>query len=534
MMRYLSGGPGVRILLCGCVLAFYALTLAQPITLVSADLGRHLKNGEIFVRTFSVPQGNYYSYTNPDFPFVNHHWGTGVVFYLIERLAGFDGLHVFSIAIGVATLAIFFAVAVAGGGFTATLLVSVLAAPLAASRAEVRPEAFSYFFAGFFFWVVWNYLEGRMTRRWLWALPPLMALWINLHVYFFFGFALMGLGIAEAAYRLLIQKRRDAGPRLRSLVVAGAVSCVAVFVNPAGLRGVLYPLTIFNNYGYRLLENQSVWFLDRVVGYPPSLYFKILFAALVAACGLYVARVARGREKLSLLPLVLAAGMSVIAWTAVRNFALFAYFAIPLIAIFCREDDTRNDLFSRRRAAVLSAAGILFVALFIVNPSFWDRYKAGGWGIGLRADATGVRNGAGAAEAADFVRREGIRGPVFNNYDIGGYLIYYLFPRERIFVDNRPEAYPASFFADVYIPMQEREDIWREQAARFNFEAVIFYWHDLTPWAQEFLGRRVSDPSWPAVYADGDIVIFARRGGVNQSVIDKYEIPRSAFQFTSG
>ena len=63
--------------------------------------------------------------------------------------------------------------------------------------------------------------------------------------------------------------------------------------------------------------------------------------------------------------------------------------------------------------------------------------------------------------AADFYKTNKIQGPIFNNYDIGGYLIFHLYP-EKIFVDNRPEAYPTSFFQDVYIPMQENNDIWKE------------------------------------------------------------------------
>src|SRR3990167_2163720 len=35
------------------------------------DLGRHLKLGEIIIKTGNVPRINLFSYTNPDFPFIN-------------------------------------------------------------------------------------------------------------------------------------------------------------------------------------------------------------------------------------------------------------------------------------------------------------------------------------------------------------------------------------------------------------------------------------------------------------------------------
>src|SRR5439155_19342363 len=36
-----------------------------------------------------------------------------------------------------------------------------------------------------------------------------------------------------------------------------------------------------------------------------------------------------------------------------------------------------------------------------------------------------------------------IQGPLLNNFNIGGYLIHYLFPQHRVYVDSRPEAYTA-------------------------------------------------------------------------------------------
>ena len=41
--------------------------------------------------------------------------------------------------------------------------------------------------------------------------------------------------------------------------------------------------------------------------------------------------------------------------------------------------------------------------------------------------------------SADFFKTENIKGSIFNNYDIGGYLIFNLFPNQKLFVDNRPE-----------------------------------------------------------------------------------------------
>ena len=77
--------------------------------------------------------------------------------------------------------------------------------------------------------------------------------------------------------------------------------------------------------------------------------------------------------------------------------------------------------------------------------------------------------------------------------------------------------------------MQERDEIWRLQLAKWDFQVIYFHRHDLTPWGQDFMIRRLDDPDWAPVFVDDYAIIFARRGGVNQAVIDRFALPRSIF-----
>src|SRR3989344_5465586 len=49
------------------------------------DLGRHIKLGEIIWQTKNVPKTNLFSYTNPDFPFINTHWLFEVLVYFFDQ-----------------------------------------------------------------------------------------------------------------------------------------------------------------------------------------------------------------------------------------------------------------------------------------------------------------------------------------------------------------------------------------------------------------------------------------------------------------
>jgi len=126
-------------------------------------------------------------------------------------------------------------------------------------------------------------------------------------------------------------------------------------------------------------------------------------------------------------------------------------------------------------------------------------------------------------EAAEFFKQEKISGPIFNNYDIGGYLIWNLYPQKKAFVDNRPEAYPDSFFSEVYKPMQEDPAIFEKIDQEYNFNAVFFYSHDITPWGINFLKAIKSNSAWAMVYSDDYAIIYLKRNETNKPLIDKYK-----------
>jgi len=487
----------------------YSLVVTTQINLVPVDLGRHLRNGALLVqaKNFAVLKENLYSFTYSDFPFLNHHWGSGVAFYLIQKLAGFKGLSFFFTLLSLATLGLFFDVARKTSSLVRAVWVLILIIPVLVSRSEIRPEAFSAFFSGLFFWLLWHYHQQKIKPQWLFLLPILEVFWVNLHIYFFLGPVVIGGFLLSN-----LRQRRALGFLALILFLSG----LACFLNPAGFKGALYPLNIFNGYSYPLFENQSVWFLDKVVQYPLNLYFKIVFALLILSWIYALIK----RSNFAIYYLLFTIFFSYLGWTAVRNFALFALFALPIITANLQNLHFKNLGSEVKIFLSLSVPTLALFLLFILNPSYWiTKIRPG---LGLMANN---------AQAADFFKKNQLRGPIFNNYDNGGYLIYYLYP-EKVFVDNRPEAYPSDFFQKTYIPMQEDNKKWQEEDQKYHFETIFFYRHDLTPWGQQFLVNRIGDGAWVPVYVDDWSIIFVKRTEKNKEIIKNFELPKGMFSIS--
>ncbi|MDP3661362.1 MAG: hypothetical protein Q8R17_00685, partial [bacterium] len=475
------------IILLLSLFSLYGFFLAHKIDLTTADLGRHIKNGEIMFQDTSVLSKNYYSYTNPDFPVLNHHFASGALFYFAHKLGGFPLVQLFFIFLSFAAFAVFLLAARGRAPWGIIGFAALLAIPLLGERTEIRPEVWSYLFAGLFFLI----LSRRIHTKALWLLPLFEIFWVNTHIYFLLGPLLVGAFLVEA----LLQKRATF---LRLLAVFGA-TLGAMLINPFGYRAITEALTIFQNFGYRLAENQTVWFLRALGARDPNFwFFQIALALLVLS---YFILFFKNRRAFRPAHFFVACGIGTLAVLAVRNLALFGLFFIPLFSENLQQifkDKIKSGTLAA--AAAWSAAAAFFLCVLFGFPRAFPYWRT--FGIGLEK---------GNNAAADFLRANKIQGPYFNNYDIGGYLIFHLFPQEKVFVDNRPEAYHAEFFQNEYIPMQENEEKWKEALARYNFNAIVFSQNDATPWGQKFLTARAQDPQWVPVFADGRIIIFTRQ-----------------------
>lgn len=479
------------------------------------DLGRHLQNGIALSETRDVLTTNYYSYTNAPYSFTNHHWLSGVVFFWIIQNVGFTGLTVVKMIVLISAFLLVFAVAVKKTNFWIATLVTVPALLMLKERVQIRPEMFSYLFTAIFLYVLADLSRSVRTRLLYWLIP-LQLLWVNMHSFFFVGILLVTGLLSE----MILVHGREKGYRseIRMLMIVLFGVIVVSVVNPNGLQGGLYPLLIFKNYSFAISENQrlftviSPWLNVSVVTF-------LFMAVLTLFCSLYLLR-----QRL-LFYLFMSMGTMVASIFLIRSLPLFALTS-QLVVSVCLWGVTKKAIARlqknapiRFRRVRVGLIGVLIVLLLSIT-------------IGLRpiegalgpVQELGVGMAADTMASADFFRKQNLQGPIFNDYDIGSYLIYYLSPKEKVFVDNRPEAYPAHFFTDVYVPMIQQETVWQNQEAKYGFRTIFFSQRDMLPGAGQFLMRRIQDPSWALVYADAYAVILVKRNEQNSEIIRQFSL----------
>jgi hypothetical protein len=166
-------------------------TYLHPITAINQDLGRHIKTGELIVNTHTIPDKNLYSYTYPEFPFINHHWGPEVLFYGIYQATGFTGTLLLTFAASIVAFFLLYLYAYKQSNIFALSLVSFLCIGILFERTDVRPEAFSMLFFACTLFILFQ--NKQHASKWIYALIPIQLLWVNTHIYWAVGLLTIGL-----------------------------------------------------------------------------------------------------------------------------------------------------------------------------------------------------------------------------------------------------------------------------------------------------------------------------------------------------
>lgn len=507
-----------------------ALWLARPISLITADLGRHLRNGEIILIegfSSSVLDTNYYSYTHPDFPAINHHWLYGVLSALLWRAGGFPLLSVINLALivsGVVVVLFASRATIPSASSWSIFVATLISLPLLVSRTEIRPESLSFIFLALYLSLL---LQWRKNGKLRWILPliPLQIIWTNSHIFFVFGWLIVGTFLLESIWkncRRRFKKQEDVR-QLRSLGIIFVLILLASLVTPFSWKLALAPLMIATNYNYLVAENQSPLFLfnlrvnQQLHGYA----MLFMFGVFVALLTLFI----RTKLRHSLFPLWAICTIFLIGSTQImRLYPYLALVAIPLLGVgfhlffqkFSRGKRIVALLSDVTSASIIALSSALLLALFILSGLFIPDMRR--IGIGLTPESE---------RAGKFFRDLKVTGRVFNNYDSGGYLIYYL-PTQSVYVDNRPAEYPSSFF-DEYKRAQTDPAFFSEISTKYDLGSIFFFRHDMTPEAQLFLISLIDNHEWVPIFVDEAAIIFVKQIPEHAQIISSYQLPRSTF-----
>jgi hypothetical protein len=184
------------------------------------DYWWHVRTGQYIVETGTLPRADFYSYTVNGTPWVTHEWLTELFLYLVQEQFGYAAnVALFGLVGALTAMAVYATCRAWGLGEPAAIVLTLWAVVMGMGSANVRPQTLTALLLAICVLLLTRYKRGE--ARVLWALPPLMALWVNLHGGYVIGLVLMGLAVVGQALSRAIG--RPTAP-LRPLVLTMALS----------------------------------------------------------------------------------------------------------------------------------------------------------------------------------------------------------------------------------------------------------------------------------------------------------------------
>lgn len=390
------------------------------------DVWWHLRTGEWILQNRSVPSVDVFSFTAEGTPWIAHYWLSDVIFALVHRVLGLDGLILLCALVVSVSVAVAHRIMVRRGvdPFAAAFLLG-LAVVAARFRFMARPHVFMFLFAVVFWWVLDSDLRSR-PRRLLWLLP-VMLLWVNMHGSFILALAFTGALFVQEGVGLWMARRSEGeNPGTSLLLHIGGVGVgltALCFASPYGPDLPAWVLRDFTSHAvtrtFELGEHAALAWGER----------PMIWGLMLAAAGSF----ALAPKKVRVFDLVVAAALTLLAVRSVRMGALASvYYAVVIgtnlmpLAAALRRDAARTTL-APIAAAVASlalvAGGVIgFRATFTPD-------KAYRFGLGVMESRFPV-------DAVTFLGDLGFEGNVLNTWEFGGFLLWNL-PGARTFSDGR-------------------------------------------------------------------------------------------------
>ena len=452
-------------------------------SLADPDIGWHIRTGELILQTHTLPRTDPYSSTMHGQPWFAWEWLYDLLLGLLHHACGLNGVVWLCAVLVASTFTLLLSQLLKRGtGILLAIVLMLLAEAAATIHLFARPHIVSWLFVLLWFAALERWEQGSVPRWLPWFFPASMLLWVNLHGEWLFGLALLAIYTLASAVGALRTRDPFAAVKLahrtRAMARAWIASALATLANPYGWRLHIHIYRYLND---RYLMNRIAEFRSPDFhGWAQRAFAIILLLTLIALA------------------------------TALRSIPL-SRFLVVLLSVY-------TGLFSSRNLPVSSMLLVL-----IIGPMLWEsgaslvgRPRAWGWlctgsrrvvdfsdrmgaqelqlrghlwpvvcavaalAICLQGGRLGSRQLIHAqfdpktlpVAAVDFLDKQTSTQPVFSLDSWGGYLIYRLYPRRQVVVDDRHDLYGTSRVRDFLILLQG-ETGWRHLLDDWQIHIVL-------------------------------------------------------------
>lgn len=455
-----------------------------------SDLGRHLTIGSYILNTHQIPTHDLLSFTMASQPRPPYEWLAQVLFAIAYRLLNLDGVVLLTALVIAGTFVIVFADSIRRSHTPLIALLLTIWAALASSlHWLVRPHIFS-----FLFFAIWVGLLERFRKREkvaLWVFPALMLIWVNTHGGFVFGLLAW---LAYFAGWMWEYFRKSVTWKIgKQLLLLGGMSLISTVITP----------DLWHNWN-AILNNNSAYILSRTVEtMPPDFNSPGIwpFAGLLSlAVILWFLRIKEVKASHSFLLL----GLALMSLVVARNIPFFVIASAPILSDWIKQTLAKFNYWLRIEESFANINQTLRgffwpLVIFLIGTGIFTYHY-----VETQNTINQFNAQAYPVLAADWMDKHPMQGNTFNDFNWGGYLLYRLWPGQRVFIDSQSD-----FYGEALTRQSEEilngEQNWEAKLSQYNVTRII------VPRDEGLVRAAEKSTDWKIAYEDNVAIIFVRR-----------------------
>ncbi len=489
------------------IIFFFGIFFVSINPLVDFDIWFHLKSGEI-ISKLGIIHHDVFAYTTAGREWIPYEWLFQLTTYLFVHLFGLNFL-IYLIA-ALSTLFIFITYLI----FRKILFLNiyqslVICFLLYSSIYELlnpRPQIFAYiFFATNLFFILLYYLRNKNL---LWLTIPVTFLWANTHGSIFIDVGLFGMYAVICLLNKFIFKEKIWLTKFKLFSFYFFLTLVLTILPPLGI--IQYKLLwIFYENRATITRFISEW-APLSADLTPFLFYSF-FVVLVLSTFSYSLWINKNFKKiLWLIPFIF---FIFSPFLAVRN-TFYGYFGMSIIIAYSISKIKFSD-FSKKMRVLL-----IFLLISVLIFFSWLLYD--------KKISVNQYSVYYPTKAVKFIKDYNLKGNMFNEYGYGGYLLYELYPQQKVYFDGRSDLYLCCEMPDtLQFSYYKRlpNDQYKKILDRFwNKNKISFV---ILRTEKDTVLRKIesilqNDPDWSLVFWDDVTIIFVRKDGKNNKIIEKF------------
>jgi hypothetical protein len=471
------------------------------------DTGYHIRAGEYILNTFSIPKEDIFSFHTPTLPWTAHEWLSEVIMAMTHRTFGLTGIVIFfSFIISLVYYLLFKILRKNNNNIIISAFIVILV--LAASKIHwlARPHIFSLLFM-----LIWYYLLDEYQynhKNCLYFFPPIMLVWVNLHGGFLAGFILIGIYLFGNTFEFVASKNSEKDNYKKKVGLLWLITIVSLFVcliNPFGYRILLFP--------FNLVSNKFI--MDHVSEFMAPNFHQLSFKPFEFILLLIFVVLVFSKKRINIIELVMILLFVHMSLYSARYIPLFCIILAPILlrqlnSILEPSDGNFAKFFKKRSDNVskidASARGYLWPFAAVILVVFFA--KAGK--INFQFDEKKK-----PVAAVKFLKKENIKGNMFDNDEFGDYIIYAAWPQYKVFFDGRSDMYGVDKLKE-YFKVARIKPGWDQVLKKYNINWFIY---NANSALSMFLMER---DDWKLIYADKVSNIFVKDIPEYRYLMEKY------------